>query len=404
MSLGQLLLDCPCFLRSNIYVDSIKTDGDAPITIGKHFTFDDEAAFRRKEAAFLRTLPVGAPDALVAAIREIVVQREAMDRVALRRKRTIARLGWVAKVPALLATHGGLRAPLLVPRFAALIEAAARGTLRHNELPKPVTKLGDGIFALGPAFSPELCAALLGDVHSFNNDAAITRASEAAPGDGTDGAFNLRGRPNSMNRHGVLLDEIGMRPFADALLLEIVRPLAAVLLPESGGATLDHHRAFTVSYEAPDDARDSSSAAALRRPRRGDTQLGLHFDNAEVTLNVCLGESGFRGGGLRFYGDKWCPRMREQPIEYQHEIGHAVLHAGGELHAASPLEAGCTGLRTNVILWARSVGFRRSSGCPMCGDTRNLQFRAYDMMMHNCSDSSGSTDSDAAAGGSCVCS
>ena len=376
MSLGQLALDCPCFLRSNIYIDQIRTNNGA-ITIRKHFTFDNEAVFRRKEWALLRTLPAGAPDVLISAIREEIVQREAMDRVSQMRRRAIAHLGWIPKVPSLLTAHGGLRAPLLVPSFAALINAAKSGTLRLDELPQSVLKLGDGIFALGPAFSPELCAALLDDVRSFNSDQAITRASAVASDDLTGGVLNLRGRPNSMNQHGVLLDEIGMRPFVDALLLECVRPIAAVLLPESGGATLDHHRAFTVSYEAPNGS-NSSSAAASQRPRRGDTQLGLHFDNAEVTLNVCLGESGFRGGGLRFYGDKWCQRRREQPIEYQHKVGHAVLHAGSELHAALPLEAGCTGLRTNVVLWARSVQHRREKGCPMCGDTRHLRFCVHD--------------------------
>ena len=83
MSLGQLPLDCPCFLRSNIYIDQIRTDNGA-ITIRKHFTFDDEAVFRRKEWALLRTLPTATSDALIAAICEEIARREAMDRAGLR--------------------------------------------------------------------------------------------------------------------------------------------------------------------------------------------------------------------------------------------------------------------------------------------------------------------------------
>ena len=131
MSLGQLPLDCPCFLRSNIYIDQIRTDNGA-ITIRKHFTFDDEAVFRRKEWALLRTLPAATSDALIAAICEEIARREAMDRVSQMRKRAIARLGWVPKVPSLLTAHGGLRAPLLVPSFAALVDAATSGALVMN--------------------------------------------------------------------------------------------------------------------------------------------------------------------------------------------------------------------------------------------------------------------------------
>ena len=82
----------------------------------------------------------------------------------------------------------------------------------------------------------------------------------------------------------ILLSELGFdRGFLDHLREDYLTPLASLLYPEwVGPSGLDSHRAFSVSYQL-----------------EGDTQLSYHFDNAEVTLNVCLGTS-FTGGELSF--------------------------------------------------------------------------------------------------------
>ena len=83
-----------------------------------------------------------------------------------------------------------------------------------------------------------------------------------------------KARPNTMNNYGLMLNELGMsKSFLDGLLLDAIRPIAAVLFPERGGASLDHHHAFTVRYSP-----------------EGDKDLSLHYDDAEVTLNVSLGK------------------------------------------------------------------------------------------------------------------
>lgn len=66
-----------------------------------------------------------------------------------------------------------------------------------------------------------------------------------------------------------------------------VMPLAGVLFPDWVGAGLDSQRAFVVSYKY-EECED-------------DTDLALHFDNAEVTLNVSLTDH-FEGGELFFSG------------------------------------------------------------------------------------------------------
>jgi len=167
---------------------------------------------------------------------------------------------------------------------------------------------------------------------------------------------SLKSRPNSMNNHGVLLDEVGFTEgFSDVLLDQYIRPMSALLYPENGGGTLDHHRCFTVQY-----AQDK------------DISLATHFDNAEVTLNINLSLTDMQGqqnGDLFFHGKQGEPRP--QPVRFQHRIGWGVLHLGKELHCATPLIAG---ERTNLIMWFRSAAWRLKNGCAMCGETAGLKF------------------------------
>lgn len=61
-------------------------------------------------------------------------------------------------------------------------------------------------------------------------------------------------------------------------------PITKLLYPEWGGDALDSHKAFIVQYKIGE-----------------DVDLGYHYDNAEVTLNVSLGTT-FTGGALYFTG------------------------------------------------------------------------------------------------------
>ena len=148
--------------------------------------------------------------------------------------------------------------------------------------------------------------------------------------------------PNSMNQYGLILAEIGLGPALGAAMQAVVAPLAARLFPEVGGDSLDDHHAFTVEY----------------RPG-GDTDLGFHVDDSEVTLNLCLG-SVFSGGDLYFEGRR-CPDHRqtgcseEDQHRYAHQPGVALLHAGAHRHGALPVTGG---ERLNLILWCRSSRYR----------------------------------------------
>ena len=97
-------------------------------------------------------------------------------------------------------------------------------------------------------------------------------------------------QPNSMNHHGVILDEIGFQSFFDNLRTRYIQPLAQKVFNDPD-LILDTHRAFVVKY-------------ALNE----DKDLAAHFDNAEITLNVALTED-FQGGELVFHdkdnGNQW---------------------------------------------------------------------------------------------------
>ena len=168
----------------------------------------------------------------------------------------------------------------------------------------------------------------------------------------------LKERPNSMNNYGVLLDEVGFTEgFTDVLLDHYLRPMAALLCPGHGGATLDHHRCFSVKYA-----------------EGKDTSLATHYDNSEVTLNVNVGLRGGGGDGdcgeLVFYGGNG-KSQRPRPVRYKHRVGWGVLHLGRELHCATPLRRG---ERTNLIMWCRSASWRLENGCGMCRETGGLKY------------------------------
>ncbi|XP_027948295.1 2-oxoglutarate and iron-dependent oxygenase domain-containing protein 2 isoform X4 [Eumetopias jubatus] len=154
-----------------------------------------------------------------------------------------------------------------------------------------------------------------------------------------------KGRPNTMNNYGVLLHELGLdEQLVTPLRERFLQPLTALLYPDCGGGWLDSHRAFVVKY-APGQ----------------DRELGCHYDNAELTLNVALGKA-FTGGALYFGGLFQAPSALARPLEVEHVVGQGIVHRGGQLHGARPLG---TGERWNLVIWLRASAVRNRL-CPMC--------------------------------------
>lgn len=152
-------------------------------------------------------------------------------------------------------------------------------------------------------------------------------------------------RPNTMNRKGIILGELGFKERLFNPLVEDLSKVAAKFFPFRT-EELDSYRVFTVLYDFAED---------------GDRELAQHYDNAEVTLNINIGGE-WDGGQVRFFGDADAERDPSLEVGVGLELGHGVLHAGIELHQAEPITAG---RRHNLIFWCRSSEVRNDR-CPMC--------------------------------------
>jgi hypothetical protein len=142
-----------------------------------------------------------------------------------------------------------------------------------------------------------------------------------------------------MSRDGVMLDEVGFDALLDGLRERVAAPLGRALFAHVGGESLDHHHGFTVEY-SPARVRD----------------LSLPIDDAEVTLNVCLGDD-FAGGALAVLGHRCLAHADTPPVDgeeavVEHAVGTALVHADALRHLAEPVTEGH---RVNLIVWCRSM-------------------------------------------------
>jgi len=147
------------------------------------------------------------------------------------------------------------------------------------------------------------------------------------------------------------LNELGFdEDFLNKLREDYLTPITTLLFPECGGDRLDSHKSFIVKYKTD-----------------GDVDLNYHYDNAEVTLNICLGKQ-FEEGSL-YFGHM---RTERQPdtayAEYRHKLTHGLIHRGQHMHGAMPIT---DGERYNLIMWLRSSKIRNRL-CPMCNTRPQL--------------------------------
>lgn len=206
-----------------------------------------------------------------------------------------------------------------------------------GELVAFAREVAPGVFAL-PLLTPAHCARLRAELHRRERVARL--------------AGSTLQRPNSMNRDGVMLDEVGFGALLDDLLARVGAPLGRALFAHVGGESLDHRHGFTVEYS----------------PAR-DRDLSLHIDDAEVTLNLCLGDA-FEGGALAVVGHRCLahadtPLLAGEDAVVEHEVGTVLVHAGALRHHA---EGVTDGHRVNLVVWCQSARFRRTNGAPArCG-------------------------------------
>ena len=78
--------------------------------------------------------------------------------------------------------------------------------------------------------------------------------------------------PNTMNKYGFRLRELGFFSFIDDFALRI-RPVLQLLFPSWRGDEVDFVHPFIISYE---------------NSETGQVKLDTHLDDAEITLNICI--------------------------------------------------------------------------------------------------------------------
>ncbi|XP_028313357.1 2-oxoglutarate and iron-dependent oxygenase domain-containing protein 2 isoform X2 [Gouania willdenowi] len=184
-----------------------------------------------------------------------------------------------------------------------------------------------------PVFQKRFCDDLLEELEHFERSAAP------------------KGRPNSMNHYGVLLNELGFdEGFMTPLREQYLLPLTSLLYPDCGGRCLDSHKAFVVKYDLHE-----------------DLELSYHSDNSEVTLNVSLGKE-FTQGNLYFGDMRQVPLSETECSEVTHHVTEGLLHRGQQMHGALPI---ASGQRWNLIVWMRASQVRNRL-CPMCNRKPSL--------------------------------
>ncbi|XP_060594013.1 2-oxoglutarate and iron-dependent oxygenase domain-containing protein 2-like [Ruditapes philippinarum] len=184
-----------------------------------------------------------------------------------------------------------------------------------------------------PVFTDEFCKLFLEEVHHFEQSDAP------------------KGRPNTMIKYGVLLEELGFDPFFTELREQYLKPITRLLYPDLGGGELDSHKVFVVQYKVGE-----------------DLDLAYHYDNAEVTLNIALSPKDSYKGGNLYFGAMRTELAVDRYKEIEHQPTAGVLHRGQHMHGAASITSG---ERFNLILWMRA-SIVRNKKCPMCDNIPDL--------------------------------
>ena len=165
-----------------------------------------------------------------------------------------------------------------------------------------------------------------------------TRSCSWRKSSGSKRVDSRSGGPNSMNRYGVVVNEIGLERMIDSLQTRVLSPISEALFPSQGGGCLDGHHSFIVRYKQGE-----------------DLGLDMHTDDSDVTFNVCLGKEGFTAAGLTFCGVLGGESHRKLSLVYKHVVGRCVVHLGAHRHGADDIGMG---ERLNLIVWNHSSLYR----------------------------------------------
>jgi len=166
-----------------------------------------------------------------------------------------------------------------------------------------------------------------------------------------------------LGRRVIDLDLLGLGWITDLLFHMYIQPISQHLFAQTeklvasdsdSASTIDWRQGYVAGYSA----QPSESKGATRH------RLVPHTDDAEVTLNCCLGEENYEGGSVEFYGLRGTEEEGQLiGVARRPNVGTALLHSGRHLHA---VESVSKGDRYALIIWTRSWMNLRKTTCPCC--------------------------------------
>ena len=170
----------------------------------------------------------------------------------------------------------------------------------------------------------------------------------------------------NFGRRVIDLNSIGLGWVTDLLFHVYIKPISHHLFATTeklvndedskndASPILDWRQGYVAGYSA-----DPTESKGVTRHR-----LVPHTDDAEVTLNCCLGEETFEGGSVEFYGLRGTAEEGQLVGRLERpNVGTALLHSGRHLHAVSQVTDGD---RYAFIIWTRGWHSLRSNTCPCC--------------------------------------
>ncbi|XP_077455941.1 2-oxoglutarate and iron-dependent oxygenase domain-containing protein 2 isoform X1 [Stigmatopora argus] len=306
---------CSCFMTDNIFLEEYKL----------HVRFKSEKQFREDYETVLKTLGCATEEEFKDIFKKVSQEVDRRMRLSLT---SADRIAVIKKTYQPLHPHVyNLQETFLAPEFKHLVNYCQSHNITIQNLSGQLEEEKAPRVYRFPVFNKSFCKALMDELEHFERSAAP------------------KGRPNTMNNYGILLNELGFdESFITPLREKYLHPLTSLLYPDCGGQCLDSHKAFVVKYDIKE-----------------DLDLSYHYDNAEVTLNVSLGKD-FTDGNLYFGDMRQVPLSETECLEIEHRVGEGLLHRGQHMHGALPISSG---QRWNLIIWMRSSQ-ERNQLCPMC--------------------------------------
>ncbi|KAK1806851.1 hypothetical protein P4O66_005341, partial [Electrophorus voltai] len=258
----QKFCACECYYTDNIFIEEYKL----------HVRFVSEDQFRKDYQHILRSQGCTTGPQLHTVLEKVQAEVERRKNIAVQSAERRATIKETYKP--LHENVYRLQESHLAPEFLEIVKYCHMdGANEKGLLALLTTEAAPRVYRF-PVFTKDFCRDLVEELEHFEQSDAP------------------KGRPNTMNNYGVLLDELGLdEGLVGPLREEYLRPLSALLYPDCGGRWLDSHKAFAVKYAVHE-----------------DVELSYHYDNAEVTLNVSLGKD-FTGGNL-YFGD-----MRQEHLK-----------------------------------------------------------------------------------------